>query len=696
MQRFQNCIDDDEGMRQSIEDLLQRWLCEIMIGEEDPHCTLKKGPLFSEKIHYVQDEHDTNADITGVTALPQYNGNVSMVEWHAVGMDVVPVYGFTYDAQDQLTNADYVEHNFYHLENDLPEWINRGMYNTEYSYADLAGNIGNIKRWSYKPDVVEDVVYDKYLIDDLELTYNGNRLQSVTESAETGAGYGGSGGFTYDAKGNITSHGAKGIETIQHNHLDRPVFIENALGTMTMTYDADGNKTKHLIQGPQGSEKIEYIDGIEYRDNKISTYATPVGRLVFDQDEDITEYYLSDHLGNTRVVFTDRDGDGIISRFFEDMEVTTVEHYYPFGMPMKTPAPGTMVAQSDQVRRRYNSIEHFGDMELGLDMAFYRTLDPGLGRWMSVDPKAEMGYGMSTYCSMGNSPMTHVDPEGDFPLFAIGFAAMTYMSSQAFSGNLTSTGDFYGAMAIGAAQGAASYGIGAAFGPTGSVVAELGRAGAHGLAGGVGSIIQGGSFASGFWSGAISSGIGSGIEALGGGTAGQLFGAGLSGGIGAELAGGNFLNGAWQGLVVGALNHAMHGTFSSGGPPWEYNGKMYKTKGALYRAILLDQAAEQFGIKDLVALAAAVDNAGLVSKPFQTKGASKGTSYASKYGAKLLPQEMSGRLPTHIRGGKVRYTKVLGRFLGRMAGPIGWGILAYDVGMTLYNTQTTYNGIINN
>ena len=56
---------------------------------------------------------------------------------------------------------------------------------------------------------------------------------------------------------------------------------------------------------------------------------------------------------------------------------------------------------------------------------------------------------------------------------------------------------------------------------------------------------------------------------------------------------------------------------------------------------------------------------------------------------------MPKRLPTHFRNGSLRYTKVFGRFVGRMAGPIGWGILAYDVGMTLYNTQKIYNNIIN-
>lgn len=60
-----------------------------------------------------------------------------------------------------------------------------------------------------------------------------------------------------------------------------------------------------------------------------------------------------------------------------------------------------------------------------------------------------------------------------------------------------------------------------------------------------------------------------------------------------------------------------------------------------------------------------------------------------------MPWQMPKRLPTYMRNGVWRYTKVFGRFLGRMAGPIGWGILAYDVGITLYNTQTIYNNIVN-
>ena len=204
-----------------------------------------------------------------------------------------------------------------------------------------------------------------------------------------------------------------------------------------------------------------------------------------------------------------------------------------------------------------------------------------------------------------------------------------------------------------------------------------------------------------FGTGALSAGIGS---VIGGGAdkllqkssdfirkVGISLAGSVSAGVGSRLAGGKFWDGFRNGAISAGLNHAAHAIMDP--PEWKFNGKIYTSKAELYRDIWLDQAAEQFGIKDILALAAAIDGQGLIKKPFQTTGASKGTSYASKWGSKMFPQRLPIRVPTHFRGGSLRYTKVLGRFLGRAAGPIGWGLLAYDVGMTFYNTQQIYNQI---
>ena len=66
---------------------------------------------------------------------------------------------------------------------------------------------------------------------------------------------------------------------------------------------------------------------------------------------------------------------------------------------------------------KFNGIERVEAFES--DFAFYRGLDPILGRWYQVDPKAEAVMGMSPYCAMGNNPVSYSDPDGDLPFLAI-------------------------------------------------------------------------------------------------------------------------------------------------------------------------------------------------------------------------------------------------------------------------------------
>jgi len=180
-------------------------------------------------------------------------------------------------------------------------------------------------------------------------------------------------------------------------------------------------------------------------------------------------------------------------------------------------------------------------------------------------------------------------------------------------------------------------------------------------------------------------------------TAGMIGFSGLAGGVTAELTGGDFLKGFATGITIGALNHAMHQLRNHGEtedpPRYKYKGKIYEDKAELYRDILTDQVAEQFGIKDIVALATVVDGMGLLNKPFNMQGASKGTSILSKYGSKTFPQKMSKALPTISKRLTMQSTKVLGRFIGRSIPLVGWGVLVYDIGKSFYNIQVIYNQI---
>jgi len=133
---------------------------------------------------------------------------------------------------------------------------------------------------------------------------------------------------------------------------------------------------------------------------------------------------------------------------------------------------------------------------------------------------------------------------------------------------------------------------------------------------------------------------------------------------------------------------------------WEYEGKWYHSKFNLYIAILAYEIAEQFGISDVIGLIAVLSGQAFIPTRAKFKGSTKGTSFVSKYISKI-PGTSPVRLPMltgypKIIGGqgmRVALTKVIGKFLGRAIPIVGWGILAYDLSVILYDTQLVYNHI---
>jgi hypothetical protein len=285
----------------------------------------------------------------------------------------------------------------------------------------------------------------------------------------------------------------------------------------------------------------------------------------------------------------------------------------------------------------------------------------------------------------GENPVSLSDPDGDLPFLAIvAIGADTGVFSNGLS-NVSSGQNLFcrSRQSIGAA---------------GSFGHELLRAGAHGLTQGGISAAQGSNFWQGALSGAKGSGISSGIDALGGSAGHQILGGGLSGGIGSDISGGNFWQGFEQGIAVGAFNHALHSAASNSisGCPCKYNGKEYKTEGDLYFAILANEAMQQFGILDLVSLGGLLAGQPDIAKRFITKNSSKGTSVLSKYlrRANLGNFEKAKWAPTSKN--LLAKTISKGAFAARWIPWVGAGILAYDIGMTFYNTQKIYNQIISN
>jgi RHS repeat-associated protein len=226
--------------------------------------------------------------------------------------------------------------------------------------------------------------------------------------------------YTYDANGNQTSDPHKGITSIQYNYLNLPVLISYADGRkIEQRYDAAGILVFRWMTGdvttPANNYFQTYIYGLEYRGGVMESVAHQEGRLFNTVNSNTNaswryEYNISDHLGNTRLTFTDKaPADGIIK--VEDGEVLEEAHYYPFGLAMEGPWMNDAAALD--TRYKFNGIERIQDFGLNVDMAIYRAYDPAIGRWWQADPVAKAWE--NPYAAMYNNPMNWSDFLGADP-----------------------------------------------------------------------------------------------------------------------------------------------------------------------------------------------------------------------------------------------------------------------------------------
>ncbi|WP_321333063.1 RHS repeat-associated core domain-containing protein [uncultured Bacteroides sp.] len=267
-------------------------------------------------------------------------------------------------------------------------------YGTSYNY-DKHGNMTNLVRNGRTGTSTFGTV------DNLSMSYAGNQLikaddtgTTVTLSASMDFKNNSTAAkeYFYDLNGNLTQDLNKGITGITYNFLNLPqsVTINNTLGqaTNTYTYAADGRKLRANI----GSKQTDYVGNVIYEGGALKRILVDGGYI----EGGAYYFYLTDHLGNNRVVANASGG------------IVQTNHYYPFGMSF---AEG--VTTSGQPYK-YNGKEL--DTERGLNLYDYsaRLMDPALGRFSTVDPKSEKYYGVSPYVYCNSNPMKYIDPTGMF------------------------------------------------------------------------------------------------------------------------------------------------------------------------------------------------------------------------------------------------------------------------------------------
>ena len=372
------------------------------------------GPLFTENLYYAT-QRDTSS-------VPCWNGNISAMDWKA-GADSTydAAYDFRYDRMSRLTSA---------------LWDGNGLgCHNERSYGyDLNGNLLSVEKG------VSSSTLSNHNVDLTSLTLVGNQDRYAQTSrnpaiplrrpiipplnAQKRTAY------IYDAAGNHVSSVTESRMTdddpwlagdteyeAQYNRLNLPSHRQGISEEEWTVYSADGVKQAlyHRIpefvslfpalipSTPEINWRFDYAGNYIFRDGVLDRILTPGGHIDCSGASPSYQWWLTDHLGNVRVV---ADAAG---------QVVQTSHYDPYGgdisvwdvsaTPILEP---TYLAEENLFR--FGGKEwsrHFSDYDFGA--RYYSTSHH---RFSTMDPLAEKYYNLSPYAYCAGNPVRYVDPRG--------------------------------------------------------------------------------------------------------------------------------------------------------------------------------------------------------------------------------------------------------------------------------------------
>ena len=320
---------------------------------------------------------------------------------------------------------------------DLRNYMN---YYNEFTDYDCNGNVTRLLRGG----LTNNLNGTFGLVDNLWMTYEGNRLVSVRDSAfhftyANATDFDGVRGqeypLTYDNAGALVSDAGRGIARTDYDLCGNPVRIQFTDGSVTRyIYSAAGEKLRvtYLTAVPNitvpiggtrelspseilSADSTDYLLGgtLTMRNGRIDKYLFDEGycqavKVPFNpgQDSFTFYYYDRDHLGSVRQVI---EAEGT-----DQGTVVQKMSYYPSGLQLCD-----NTTDSDVQPNRYNGKEL--DKMHGLNTYDYgaRQYNPVTARWDRVDPLCEKYYSVSPYAYCGGNPMKYVDPIGKYPVIHI-------------------------------------------------------------------------------------------------------------------------------------------------------------------------------------------------------------------------------------------------------------------------------------
>ena len=366
------------------------------------------APIFSEKLYYADGPNRDKC----------YNGNISAQIYYNDSpnnnYNKTKGYMFKYDGMDRMTHANYAEGDDLSIrpQIDYSEYV---TYNANSSITFLQ-RLGKCAQGPAR-------------IDNLEFSYNGNRLSWIKDTGAPSSmmgdafhfvdGYDYYGEYSYDGCGSLTRDKNKGVRQIRYdfNGMPTSVWFEN--GSITeYVYTADGVKLKTIhrtaVDGIEavGSSPELSEQNTHHKDSTLYVGAyeisTGLKRCKYNFANGYVDisgayvqsynYFAKDHLGNVRHV-----AYNIPNR---KSSILQKNNYYPFG--------GLHNEEDNRLSQNklYNGKEY--DPMHGLNLYDYsaRQYDPAVGQFTSMDPLCEKYYHISPYAYCAGNPVKYVDPDG--------------------------------------------------------------------------------------------------------------------------------------------------------------------------------------------------------------------------------------------------------------------------------------------
>ena len=344
--------------------------------------SISGSPVFSETLRYASALKETSA--------ARFDGNISEIRVIHNGVSD-DTYAYQYDALKRLTGANRYIGTATTYSDTRTE---------KYMSYDRNGNLTALKRYG-----------DTGLENNLTFTRSGNRMTGLSDAGSPGGTF----TFSYDALGNLTNDGRKGL-VFSYNVLNLPGgVVTTASGSLTYTYLSDGTKVSAIKSDGSGER---YIGSFVYSvpasgSETLESAAWDEGRINFTKSGSTYTktdlWFVKDHVGNVRTVMN-------VTTSLSSPQVLERNDYLPFGTRMDA---GTAVLTTNRFRLGGKENQTFGSLDLGKVDFGARFYDPFTAGWTTADPLAAKYQSLSPFAFCDNNPINIIDAQGDSLLLDI-------------------------------------------------------------------------------------------------------------------------------------------------------------------------------------------------------------------------------------------------------------------------------------